>query len=324
MRAIGRRWLPLVLVLFLPMKVNPNYLLKLKRILIPYAVVAWGTVLLLGFVRWWLFLDKHPILEVSEDSWHFWIPAIFPWGPILLWLKPRFDSLEYKSGKDKGSWQIQAISWVSMMAMLMISQMLLSYSTGKMLEIKNVKEIPKHERVRYYRISEFAVHKFIGGVHYTLEKGGRYNQDLNINIYFVNPILTHKRQIISMTPLYWYGVKFHKRISNLSGNETKQRRFKEFFEDCIQKMEHYDFYKLDHLEHKPASTDRENFRIAVQNALRKPINNDFMILQPDTKPVDRSMGGKLAGIFGAFVIEAGILMLLLIRPRLETTLPEEA
>jgi hypothetical protein len=44
------------------MRVNPNYLLKLKRILIPFAIVAWGTLLTLAFIRWWLFLDKHPIL----------------------------------------------------------------------------------------------------------------------------------------------------------------------------------------------------------------------------------------------------------------------
>lgn len=299
------------------MHINPNYLQKLKLILIPFSIVAWGTLLLLGFVRWWLFMSKVPIMEVSEDIWQFWIPCIFPWVPILILLKPRFDKLEYKSGKDKGSWQMQGIAWISMTIMLIISQILLTQSTGKMLEIKNVKEIPKHERVRYYRIKEFAVHKFIGGVHYTANQSGRFNQHLDIDIYFANPILMHKKQIISMTPLYWYGVKFHKQISNLSGGETKQRRFKEFFEDCVQKMEHYDFYKPDHFEHKPASTDRENFRIAVQNALRKPVNNDFVILQPVTGPVDNRISGKLTGIFGAFAFGIGLFMVLLIRPRLE-------
>nr|WP_295929245.1 hypothetical protein [uncultured Dyadobacter sp.] len=305
------------------MKINPNYLLKLQRILIPFTIVAWGTLLFLGFLRWWLFLDKIPILEVSEDIWQFWIPGFFPWIPILLWLKPRFDRLEYKAGKDKGSWQMQGIAWVSMMAMLIISQMLLTYSTGELLEIRNVKEIRKHERVRYYRIEEFAVHKFIGGVHYTVKKSGRYNQNLDISIYFANPILTHKTQIISMTPLYWYGVKFHKQISNLSGEETKQRRFKDFFDDCVQKMQHYDFQKVDHFEHKPASTDRENLRIAVQNALRKPVNNDFVILQPSTTPVNKHIGGKLVGIMGAFIFGVGLLMLALIRPRLAVAPMEE-
>lgn len=274
------------------MKLNPNYLSKLQHILLPFSIVAWGTLLFLGFIRWWLFLDKYPIIELSEDIWHYWIPAIFPWIPILLLLKPRFDRLEFKAGKDKGSWQMQGIAWVSMAAMLIPSQYLLTTSTGKLLEIKNVKEIRKYERVRYYRINEFAVHKFIGGVHYALTKNGRYNQNLDIDIYFVNPILTHKDQFITMTPLYWYGVKFHKRISNLNSQQVKERRIRKFFDECVGKMRVYDFYKLDHFEHKPASDDRAHFRIAVQYALKKRVNNDFMILQPQKEPVETRNGHK--------------------------------
>lgn len=309
--------------LFLPMKINPNYLLKLQRILIPFTIVAWGTVLFLGFLRWWLFLDKIPILEVSEDIWQFWIPAFFPWIPILLWLKPRFDKLEYKAGKDKGSWQMQGIAWIAMMAMLIPAQILLTTSTGRLLEIKNVKEIRKHDRVRYYRIKEFAVHKSIGGVHYAFTKNGKYNQNLDIDVYFVNPILTHKNQFITMTPLYWYGVKFHKRISNLSSRQVKEQRFRKFFDECVTKMQTYDFYTLDHFEHKPASDDRSNFRIAVQYALRKPVNNDFVILQPRKEPVEMRNGHKMAWVFGGFAFGIMLFMLALIKPRLESA-PIEA
>jgi rhomboid protease GluP len=305
------------------MKVNPNYLQKLKRILIPYSIVAWGTLLTLVFIRWWLFLDKHPILEVSEDIWQFWIPAIFPWIPILLLLKPQFDGLEYKVGKDKGSWQMQGIAWISMMAMLIPSQAYLTTSTGKLLAVKSVKEIRKHERVRYYRIKEFAVYKYIGGVHYSFRKHGRFNQNLDIDIYFVNPILTHKDQFITMTPLYWYGVKFHKQISNLGSDAKKMKLFKAFFDECAQKMGHYDYYKLDHFEHKPASDDREHFRISVQYALKKPVNNDFVILQPRTDPVELRNGYNIAWTFAGFAFGIILFMLALIKPRLQSE-PEEA
>jgi len=49
------------------MNVNPHYFSKLKYIVIPFSIIAWGTVLFLGFLRWWLFLGKFPILELSED-----------------------------------------------------------------------------------------------------------------------------------------------------------------------------------------------------------------------------------------------------------------
>lgn len=298
------------------MRINLNYLTKLKRILIPFTIVAWGMLVVLGFLRWWLFLGKFPIIELDEDIWQFWIPAISPWIPILIWLKPRFDRLEYKAGKDKGSWQLQCIAWISIAAMLIPSQFLLTTATSELIEVKNVKEIRKHDPARYYRIKEFAVHKFIGGVHYAFRKTGRYNQNLDIDIYFVNPILTHKRQIISMTPLYWYGVNFHKRISNLNGQVVKERRFREFFDECVAKMHHYDFYALDHFENKPASYDRTNFRIAVQNALRRPVNNDFVILEPKNEPAEMRNGHKLAWTFGSFLLGVMLFMLVLIRPRL--------
>ncbi|MBO9614624.1 MAG: hypothetical protein J7619_18130 [Dyadobacter sp.] len=190
------------------MHINPTYLTKLKRIVIPFVIAAWGTLLLLAFIRWWLFLGKFPIMELDEDMWQYWIPVVAPWIPILIWLKPRFNQLEYKAGTDKGSWQMQVIAWVGMAPMLIFSQFLLTTATAQVREVKNVKEIRKHEVVRYYRINEFAVHRFIGGVHYSFRTLGRFNQDLHMDIYFVNPILTHKKQAITMTPLYWYGVNF--------------------------------------------------------------------------------------------------------------------
>ena len=304
------------------MRINPGYLTKLKRILIPFVIVALATLAVLVFLRWWLFLDKFPIMELDEDIWQFWIPIVSPWIPILIWLKPRFDRLEYKAGKDKGSWQMQCVAWVSMAAMLLPSQFLLTTATGGLIEVKNVKEIRKHDRVRYYRVREFAVHKFIGGVHYALRKTGRYNQNLDIDIYFVNPILTHKKQVLSMTPLYWYGVNFHKRISNLSSQEVKWKRFKKFFDECTTQMHQYDFYTPDHFENKPASYDRANFRIAVQNALNKPVNNDFIILEPKKEPVEMRNGHKLAWTIGGFVFGIALFMAMLIKPRLPDE-PEE-
>lgn len=304
------------------MHINPNYLTKLKRILIPFVIVAWATLLLLVFLRWWLFLGKFPIMELDEDIWQFWIPVITPWIPILIWLKPRFDRLEYKAGKDKGSWQMQGVAWVSMAAMLIPSQFLLTTATGELLDVKNVKEIRKHDRVRYYRVKEFAVHKFIGGVHYSFRALGRFKQDLHMDIYFVNPILTHKKQALTMTPLYWYGVTFHKQISNLLSQHEKERRFRAFFNECTAKMQQYDFNTVDHFENKPASYDRSNFRVAVQNALRKPVNNDFIILEPKKEPAEIRNGHKLAWTLGGFVFGIALFMIVLIKPRLQSD-PEE-
>ncbi|GGB94719.1 hypothetical protein [Dyadobacter sediminis] len=304
------------------MRISENYITKLKHVLPAFSLSAWSSVILLSFTRWLFFLGKYPILELDEDLWNIWIPLIFPWIPVLIWLRPWFNAFTFKKDNDKGSWQMQVLGWITITAMLAFSQHFLTTHTGKLLELQTVKDIRKHERVRYYRIKQFSVYKYIGGVHSAFRTMGRYNEKLEIDIYFANPILTHKTQPITMTPLYWYGVKFNKQISNWGSNANKEKRFKAFLEECIVKMQHYDFSNLDHFEHKPASYDRENFRIAIQYALRKRVTNDFVILQPRTKSYESRNDYKMAGTIISYAIGIIIYMLLLIGPRLKSK-PEE-
>lgn len=300
------------------MRLNKEYLAKLKQVLPVFFLISWGSLLLLGFTRWFFFLGQYPVLELDEDLWVIWIPVIFAWIPVLIWLKPRFDAIIFKKDKDNGSLRMQFIGWMAITGMLAFSQSFLTTNTGKLLEIQTVKEIRKHQQARYYRIKQFSVYKYIGGVHYAFRTTGKYNEKLEIDIYFANPILTHKTQPITMTPLYWYGVKFNKQISNWGSKVKKERRFKEFLEECIAKMQHYDFPNPDHFEHKPASYDRENFRRAIEYALRKRVTNDFVILQPKSKPFESRNDYKIAGTFISFGLGTIIYMLVLIRPRLKS------
>ena len=282
------------------MRISQNYLSKLRYTLPLFTFAAWGSVFLLCFVRWFLFFGKHPILELDEEIWHFWIPAFFPFIPLHFLLKPRFDALRYSKKNNKGTWFMQLMAWIPMVAMLSVAQHYLTTASGKLLELDNIKEISKNELVRYYRIRNFAVHKGMGGVHPAFRTTGKYNQTLEIDIYFAHPILTHKTQLLTMTPLYWYGVKFHKQIGNGHSKEKKEARFQEFFRECVEKMNSYDYHKLDHFEHKPASYDRANFRQAVQYAVGKPVNNNFVILQPRSEAAELRDGHKVAWIFGCF------------------------
>jgi hypothetical protein len=305
------------------MNLNKNYLLKLRHVLPVFSLVAWGSVLALGLIRQILFLGKYPMLELDEDIWNFWIPALFPWIPVLLWLKPKFDLLISKNNSSQHSWPMQVVAWIIIAAMLLFSQNYLTTSNGKLLEVENVKEIRRHDPVRYYRIRHFSVYRYMGGVQYAFRRNGRYNQNLDIDIYFVNPILTHKSQHIITTPLYWYGVKFHKQISNWSSNVKKEMKFRKFLEECIAKMNRYEFKQPDHFENKPESKDRKYFRLAVQNAVNKPVNDTFLILQPKSEPYELRNGHKISWLAGSFFTGVVIYMLTLIRPHLKGQQQEE-
>ncbi|WP_211237745.1 hypothetical protein [Dyadobacter alkalitolerans] len=295
-----------------PSALNKNYILKLKSVLPLFSIVVWSSVFFLGVVRWWLFTGKFPILEVREEMWELYIPAFVAFAPILFWMK--FERLTFVKSPRRRVEQLQIIGYFTLFGMLAISQAYLSTLQSKMVLVKDVTQIESMKEARYFRIDIFAVHRMIGGAYYTSRVDGKFQSNLNFDIFFVNPILTHKRQIIARTPRFWFGTKFTKRVSNYLGNQEKQRRFQAFYQECVNKMVKYDFQKVDHFELKPVSYDLDGYRIAVKNAMQRPINNDFMILEGNNKAFENKDSQKIAWTVLTYLIGCGIYMLALIKP----------
>lgn len=304
------------------MPLNNQYLLKIRSVLPLFTLLAWGTVIVLGLFRWIFFLSKYPVLEVNEEMWEIYIPAFVAIIPI--WFGMKFRRLTFR--KKPAGWleQFRLIGYFTLFGMLAVSQAYLSTFDSHLVRVNDVKQIGKTEEGRYYKIDTFAVHIPMGGAYYTSRVDGRFQSNLKFEIYFVNPILTHKKQILTMTPMYWYGVKFEKKVSNWLSKEEKQQRFSAFYQDCVAKMLKYNFYKLDHFERKPASHDRESFLVAVSNALQKPVNKDFVVLEPRLKSFENKNQRKIVWTFAVYFIGCGIYMLALIKPGYRSEFADEA
>ena len=205
-----------------------------------------------------------------------------------------------------------------MTAMLFVSQAYLSKATGKLESIKNIEQIDKTEIVRYYKVERFAVAPYFGGSYTDFRTSGKYNQDLNLDVFFVTPILNDTSERIDSKPKYWYGVKYHKQISNKISNEEKEQKYQAFFNECIQKMNNYNFYSLDHFERKPNSDDLQNFLKAIE-ARTKQKSNEYVVLVPITESYESRNGNKFAWIFGAFGIGLTVFLLLLTWPDFSET-----
>ena len=277
-----------------------------------FTIVVWSSVLVLGFLRWWLFTGDHPLLEVHEEMWELYIPAFIAFVPI--WYFMKFKRLTFSKSPYARVELLQLVGYFTLFGMLAISQAYFSTFESSLVRVKDVTQIEQMKEARYYKIDTFAVHKPIGGVYYTSIVDGRFQSNLKFNVYFVNPILTHKRQIIVSTPRFWYGVKFSKKISNYLNNQEKQKRLQAFYQDCMNKMMKYEFQNLDHFELKPASNDRDCFRIAVKNAIQKPVNDDFLILEAKNKAFENKDYQKIVWTFLTYLIGCAIYMLALIIP----------
>jgi rhomboid protease GluP len=95
------------------------------------------------------------------------------------------------------------------------------------------------------------VANYFGGTYTEIRQSGKYNQYLNFDIFFVTPILKDTSQRINDIPKYWYGVKFKEQISNKISNEEKEKKYQAFYDECIEKMNKYEFHSLYHFERKP-------------------------------------------------------------------------
>lgn len=291
-----------------------KYILKLKHILPTFLTVTFGTVFGLAFFRWLLCI-QFSLLDIKEEIWVLWLPLIFPWIPITLWLRQRFRVLTVKKGDtDKARFFFQIISWGVMTAMLFFSQAYLTTATGKLKELSTISDIDKTEKARYYKLTDFVVAPYFGGSYTDFRTSGKYNQYLNFDVYFVTPILKDSTEIIKNIPKYWYGVKFKEQISNKISNEEKEKKYQAFYNDCIEKMNKYEFHSLDHFERKPTSDDRQNFLKAIEARTKQTADDNFIVLQPIKEKFEDRNGNKFAWIFGSFGIGLGVLLFSLIWP----------
>ena len=275
--------------------------------------MTFGTVFGLAFFRWILCL-QFSIIDIKEEVWVLWLPLIFPWIPITLWLRQRFRILTFKRDNDKGRFFFQLISWGVMTAMLFISQAYMTTATGKLQELSDIKEIGKVEKTRYYKLSDFSVAPYFGGSYTDFRTSGKYNQNLNFDVYFVTPILSDTTERINAIPKFWYGVKYKEQISNKISNEEKERKYKAFYDECIRKMNEYDFHSLDHFERKPTSDDRQNYLKAIEARTKQKADNNFIVLEPVQEKYEDRNGKKLVWIFGSFGIGFAVLLFSLIWP----------
>lgn len=290
-----------------------TYQKKLNHILPSFLTVTFSTVVGIALLRWIVSI-QFPLIDIKEEVWEIWIPLVFPWIPILIWLRPRFRVLTFKKETDNRRFFFQMISWGVMTAMLIVSQNYLTTATGELQVLKNIKEIDQFKKARYYRIDDFEVALDYGGSHTDFRTSGKYNNYLNFDIYFVCPILKSSSEELSNAMYNWYGIKYHEQVSNRLSPEEKESKYDAFYKDCVKKVEAFKFKQLDHFERQPTSDDKLNYFKAIQARIIEEPDDRYNILVPVQDAFEERNGNKFAWIFGSFGIGFAVFLLFLIWP----------
>lgn len=294
-----------------------NYFSVLRHIIPTFLIIALCTISGLAFTRWLLTI-QYDIINIKEELWVLWLPMGLPWIPVLIWLRPRLRVLVFKRA-DNGHFFYQFLAAGTITACLLISQEYLSTSTGKLQLLSDVNEIDKVEKARYYRLKKFEVAPFYATTYTDFRTSGKYNESLNINIYIAVPIVVDSTQSFEGTPKYWYGIKYHKSISNKISTEEKERIYREFYSKSVRRMSYYNYFDLDHFERTPYSDELDCFLKAVEWQINKKTDKSFIILEPVTERFEDRNGNKFAWIFGSFGIGFAVFLIALMFPAYSDT-----
>ncbi|EMK24453.1 rhomboid family intramembrane serine protease [Leptospira kirschneri] len=290
-----------------------TYIKKLKHIL-PIFLLIYVLNLILFLGARWLLTIRYEILDINEEIWDFVLPITLPWIPILIWLRPRMRILRFKNEDSNGSFYLQLISALIITVSLMITQSYLTTAMGKLEVISNIQQIESVSKARYYKLINFSVDPSFAGVSANVTVTGKYNENLNLELFIGIPFLPEAKSFNEKEYKYWYGVKFKKQISNKLNDEEKEKLYTDFYEESMAIMEQYDYHSLDHFERTPTSDDKKYFLQAIESSIKRKPDESYIILEPIPEKFESKNEGKLAWFFGTFGIGFLILLISLIFP----------
>jgi len=239
---------------------------------------------------------------------------IVAWLSMYLCLRNRLKILYFKKDSSNRRFAFQFLAWASLFPALLISQSLLTTSTSRLIQISDIYDINETPKARYYNIEKFKVADHFGGSHYSVETSGRYNEHLNIRLYFVFPITSTIDGRLEEKPKYWYGIEYYKQINNRLEQQQKEGIFDRFYSDSVKKVENFDFYDLVMLERLPTSSDKDMFLEAVSARIKTTPESSTIILRPTQESYKDLNGDKLEWIFYSFGIGVFAFLFFLLLP----------
>lgn len=193
--------------------------------------------------------------------------------------------------------------------------MFLTTATGTMQDVTDIDEIDHTEQTRYYKIAKFETLKSQGSVYTDFRVTGKYSEHLDVQVYFVFPIVKDSVDQAPSTFKYWYGVSYKKQLNNRLSSEQKEKEFYKYYEECLGKLNHYNFHQLVYFENLPNSNDRDGYLKAIANITKTETSN-VVILVPRHDAFENRNGHKFQWIFGSYLIGLTVFLLLLTWPRI--------
>lgn len=288
---------------------------KLKLIFVPFVIIAISIIGGYTFLNWFLFIKLHAF-SIKEEAINFWIPALIPWIPIFIWLRPRIKLLNSKRKKVDLVISYFFISGIAIAIPTIIAQSYLETASGKLTVLDNINQIEKQINTKYYSLKN----SFIDKLHYSVlcvfDVSGKNNDNFDMNLYMALPIFNSAADTTNSSCIAWYGVKYYEQISNRLDEDTKKRLFVRFANESLSDFKRKNINQFVYFDRIGNTKDHQSYNTAIRNN-KKYKSNSTIVLIPVNESFESINGHKLEWIFGALGIGAFVWFIMIIIPNFD-------
>lgn len=288
---------------------------KLRLIYLPFLVMTISFIVLYTFLNWLLFI-KTNTFSVKEDIVNFWLPFGLPWIPVLIWLRPRIKLLNLTGGNGNLPFLYQFIAALAMAIPTIVAQGYMEKASGTLTKLETINEINNVEETKYYTLKSFYIDKTNIGVHSSFDVSGKHNENFNMHLYVVLPILGSEVEATNSNCLAWLGIEYSQQISNRLEDKAKEEKYQAFANESQKDFDNKDVNQFVYLDRVGNTDDGDGFKEAVKKSPKYNSNNTSVFLAVN-EPFESRTGSTFAWIFGAFGIAGGIWLTMLLIPKLD-------
>jgi membrane associated rhomboid family serine protease len=289
---------------------------KLRLIYGPFLLIALCFVAGYSFLNWLIFI-KLQLFSLNEDIINLWLPFALPWIPGLIWIMPRIKLLRLKTKKKSDLPTLYlVVACITVGITTMVAQSYMQTATGRLTGLADISNIDKQPPTKYYSLKQFYIDKTRASAKAKFTVTGKYDQYLDMNLFYVSPVLVSAADTSGGVCKAWMGVKYHKQIRNDIPASEKEGLFKAFAQISQDEFETRDLAEFVYLDRIGNNDDHKGYQAAIKE-------NDLisgppdLVLVPIDEPFEARSGNNFAWIFGSFAIGAGIWLIMVLIPGID-------
>jgi rhomboid protease GluP len=286
---------------------------KLNILFIPFLLISISICVGYTFLHW-LLVIKLELFSINDIVIEFAGPFVLSLIITLFFFRRRIRILNLKTKANKTPDFYFAILWISLSVPNIIAQNYLPKVTGKLTLLYSINEIDQHEPSKYYSLTKFGIDKTNIGVNTAIDISGKHNENFNISVYVVLPIIDNDTENARCKA--FLGVKYFRSISNRLSSTEKEENYNTLLSIGKYDVEHNNFNDFRYLERIGNNDDKPGYKEAVHQCL-KYNRSPAPILIAQKEPFEDRLGNQSDWIFISFGISSVIWLMMVLVPKID-------